>query len=108
MKANLKVEGFEEKVVPAVAIDSGYEAYAWVLINTLRDNPSAFADNLQGLINNSVDSAFGFPKTDPVIADLRVMKNGGSQANYAAALDMMRAHADRAARLGRTPGGPGR
>jgi hypothetical protein len=90
MKAKLRVEGFEEKVVPAVAIDAGYEAYAWVLINTLRQDPSAFADNLQGLINNTVNSAFGFAKTDPVIADLRAMKSGGSQSNYTAALDLMR------------------
>ena len=97
MKARLKVEGFEEKVVPAVAIDSGYEAHAWVLINTLRQDPPAFADDLQGLINNTVNSAFGFSKSDPVIADLRALKAGGSQANYAAALDLMR---------GTTPRGP--
>src|SRR5215218_1684067 len=90
MKAKLKLEGFEEKVVPAVAIDSGYEAYAWVLINTLRQNPAAFADNLQGLVNNTVNSAFGFSRTDPVIADLRAMKNNGSQANYTASLALMR------------------
>ena len=90
MTAKLRVEAFEEKVVPAVAVDSGYEAYAWVLINTLRQDPPAFADNLQGLINNTVNSAFGFSKTDPVIADLRAMKNNGSQSNYAASLDLMR------------------
>jgi hypothetical protein len=92
MKSVLRLEGFEDRIVPAVAIDSAYETYAWVLINTLRQNPAAFANNLQGLVNGTVNSAFGFAKTDPVITDLKAMINGaGVPANYAASLNLMRA-----------------
>jgi uncharacterized protein YkwD len=92
MKTVLRVQDFEERLVPAVVIDSAYEASAWVLINTMRANPTAFADNLQGLVNGTVNSAFGLSKTDPVIADLKAMINNASApANYTAALALMRA-----------------
>ena len=92
MKTVLRVQECEDRLVPAAAIDSGYETYSWVLVNTLRQNPTAFANNLQGLVSGTVDSAFGFSKTDPVITDLKGMIAGGSfPANYAAALNLMRA-----------------
>lgn len=95
MKTQLRLETFEDRLVPAVTIDSGHEAYAWVFINELRANPSAFADNLQGLIDNTVTSAFGFTNTDPVISDLRRMKQNGNQTNYADSLALMRGTAAR-------------
>ena len=61
MKTVLRVEEFEDRVVPTIAIDSAPEAYSWVLVNTLRQNPAAFANNLQGLVNGTVSSAFGSP-----------------------------------------------
>ena len=94
MKTVLQVREFEDRLVPAVTIDSGHEAYSWVLVNTLRENPTAFANNLQGLVSGTVDTAFGFSKTDPVITDLKGMINGAAfPANYAASLNLMRATA---------------
>ena len=91
MKTVLKVQEFEDRLVPAVAIDSGHEAYSWVLVNTLRQNPTEFANNLQGLVNGTVNSAFGFNKSDPVITDLKGMINGASfPANFTASLNLMR------------------
>src|SRR6476660_1058806 len=92
MKTVLRVEEFEDRVVPTIAIDSAPEAYAWVLVNTLRQNPAAFADNIQGLVNGSVNSAFGVGKTAPVVSDLKAMVNRAtSPANYVAPLALMRA-----------------
>jgi len=91
MKTVLRVEEFEDRVVPTIAIDSAPEAYSWVLVNTLRQNPAAFANNLQGLVNGTVSSAFGLNSTDPVITDLKGMINAASfPANYAASLNLMR------------------
>src|SRR5262245_33238333 len=91
MKTVLRVEQFEDRRTPAVTIDSPHEAYAWVLVNSLRQNPIAFANNLQGLVNGSVSTAFGFSKTDPVIADLKGMIDRAAvPANYGAALALMR------------------
>jgi hypothetical protein len=90
-QTKLRIDEFEDRLVPAVAIDSAYETYAWVLINSLRQNPTAFANNIQGLVNGSLGSAFGFAKTDPVIVDLKEMINAGSQANYTASLNLMKA-----------------
>jgi hypothetical protein len=94
MKTVLRVQEFEDRLVPAVAIDSAPEAYSWVLVNTLRQNPTAFANNLQGLVNGTVESAFGFSKTDPVVTDLKGMINRASfPANYSASLNLMRSTA---------------
>lgn len=91
MKAVLRVQQFEDRLVPAVSIDAAYETYAWVLVNAMRQNPAAFADKLQGLVNGTVDSAFGFSKSDPVVTDLKRMINPASPpANYAASLALMR------------------
>ena len=91
MKTVLRVQEFEDRLVPTVAVDSAPEAYSWVLVNTLRQNPTAFANNLQGLVNGTVSSAFGLTNTDPVITDLKGLINGASfPANYAASLNLMR------------------
>ena len=60
MKTILRVPEFEDRLTPAAAISTGYDTYAWVLVNNLRANPTAFANNLQGLVNGTVSSAFGF------------------------------------------------
>lgn len=95
MKRRLHIDGLEERTVPAVAIDSAYEVYAWNLINELRANPTAFANNIEGLVNNSVNSAFGFSRTDAVIADLRaaIDNAGGTASLYDESLALMRATA---------------
>lgn len=94
MTIKLRVEEFEERVVPAIAIDSAYETYAWVFINTLRQNPTAFANNLDGLRTGTVNSAFGFSKTDPVITDFKAMiSHAGVPAHYGQALTLMRSTA---------------
>jgi hypothetical protein len=91
MKTVLRVDSLEDRVTPAVTIDSAPEAYAWVLVNSLRQDPTAFANNVQGLANGTVNSAFGFSKTDPIVTDLQGMiGRAGVPANYAAALALMR------------------
>ena len=91
MTIKLRIEEFESRLVPAIAIDSAYETYAWVVINTLRQNPTAFANNLDGLRTGSVDSAFGFSKTDPVITDLKSMiARAAVPTHYGQALSLMR------------------
>lgn len=91
MKTVLRVSEFEARLTPA-AIGTGYEAYTWALVNNLRQDPAAFADNVQGLVNGSVGSAFGFSKTDPVVADLKGLINRAVYpANYSASLALMRA-----------------
>lgn len=92
MKSVLRVWELEDRLTPAVAIDSAFETYGWALINTLRANPSAFADNVQGLVNGSVTSALGYATTDPVITDLKAMISRATHpSNYKAALALMRA-----------------
>jgi len=91
MNAVLRVCEFEDRLVPAVAIDTAPDAYAWTLVNTLRQNPTKFADNIQGLVNGTVASAFGISQSDPVIADLKaIISNAAVPSNYAASLSLMR------------------
>lgn len=92
MKTVLRVQEFETRLTPAATIDSPLETYGWVLINTFRQNPSAFADNIQGLVNGTVNSAFGYSRTDPVVTDLKSMIGRATNpANYGASLALMRA-----------------
>lgn len=92
MKTVLRVHEFEDRLTPAVAIDSAHETYAWTLVNHLRQDPAGFADKVQGLVNGTVNAALGYSKLDPVVADLKAMVNRASNpANYAASLTLMRA-----------------
>src|SRR6188768_1154940 len=92
MKTVLRVQEFEDRLTPAVAIDSAHETYAWALINHLRQNPTAFANNVQGLVNGTTTAAFGYSKSDPLVADLKAMIGRATNpANYAASLALMRA-----------------
>jgi hypothetical protein len=94
MKSVLRIDAFEDRLTPSAAVDSAPEAYAWVLVNTLRQNPTAFANNLQGLVNGTVNAAFGLFKTDPVVTDLKGMiDRAAAPANYGASLSLMRATA---------------
>jgi hypothetical protein len=92
MKSVLRVWELEDRLTPAVAIDSAFETYGWALVNSLRANPSAFADNVQGLVNGTVTSALGYATTDPVVTDLKAMISRATHpSNYKAALAVMRA-----------------
>lgn len=92
MKSVLRVWELEDRLTPAVAIDTAYETYGWALVNTLRANPPAFADNVQGLVDSTVNSALGYAKADPVVTDLKAMISRATHpSNYAAALALMRA-----------------
>src|SRR5262245_39446245 len=92
MKTVLHVREFEDRLTPAVAIDSAHETYAWAIINQLRQNPTAFANNIQGLVNGTQNLAFGYSKADPAVTDLRAMINRASNpTNYLASLAMLRA-----------------
>lgn len=94
MKTILRVQEFEARLVPAVAIDSAYETYAWVFINTLRRDPDTFADNLDGLRTGNVSNAFGFSASDAIVTDLKGMINRASvPAHYNQALTLMRSTA---------------
>src|SRR5262245_8964702 len=94
MKAVLRVEQIEDRLVPAVTIDTAYETYAWVLVNSLRQSPTTFANNLDGLRTGAVSSAFGFSKSDPIVSDLKTLINNASvPGHYSQALSMMRSTA---------------
>ena len=71
MTTVLRLNEFEDRLVPAVAIDSAYESYAWVLVNALRQNPTAFANNLDGLKAGTVSSALPPPGVRGPEADRR-------------------------------------
>jgi hypothetical protein len=90
-KTVLQVQECEARLVPSAAIETAQETYAWVLINTLRENPTAFASDLQGLVNGSTGSAFGLTPKDPAVTDLKSLINAARfPANYPAALNLMR------------------
>lgn len=91
MKAKLRLDVLEGRDVPAVTVADPTEAYAWVLINDLRRDPAGFADQLDGLRRGTVASAFGFARTDPVVADLgRLLRYAAYPGHYAEALQRLR------------------
>ena len=91
MKTGLRLELLESREVPAAFPAAAHDAYAWALVNNLRQNPMAFADSLQGFVDNTVSMAFGYSSTDPVADDLRRMIQFASvPGNYSAALTLMR------------------
>ena len=71
MRTYLRLELLDARDLPSVTLDQPAAAFSFVLINELRRDPAGFADKLDGLRKGTVDSAFGFSKGDPVIADLR-------------------------------------
>jgi hypothetical protein len=94
MSQRLRLEVLEGRDVPAATIDQPNEAFAWVLINELRRDPAGFADQLDGLRRGTIDSAFGFRKTDPVVSDLRrLLQYSVWPAHYGQALQILRSAA---------------
>src|SRR5215218_3850882 len=90
----LRLEVLDSRVVPAATLDQPHEAFTWVLVNELRRDPAAFADRLDGLRRGTIDSAFGFAKSDPVVADLRrLLQYATWPAHYGQALQMLRSAA---------------
>ena len=69
---------------------SGYEAYAWSVVNEMRADPPAFADTLERAYRDNFSSAHGYSSNDPVWDDLREDIDGGNTSHFWAALDLMR------------------
>ena len=69
---------------------SGYEAYAWSVVNEMRADPPAFADTLESIYRNNFSSAHGYSSSDPVWDDLREKINDGNTSHFWAALELMR------------------
>src|SRR5262249_23231351 len=91
MKTVLRVCEFEDRLVPAVAIDTAPDAYAWALVHTLRQNPTALADKLHGLVSGTGPSACRFKHSEPGSPDLKAMINNAAvPTNYDASLSLMR------------------
>lgn len=91
MSVRLRLQVLEGRDVPAATIDQANEAFSWVLINELRRDPAEFANQLDGLRRGTIDTAFGFSKTDPVVADLRrLLQYSTWPGHYAEALQILR------------------
>lgn len=88
----LHLESLEGRDVPAVTVSTPGEAFAWVLINDMRQDPAGFANQLDGLRRGTRDSAFGYGKNDPVVRDLkRLINYSAYPGRYQQALQMLRA-----------------
>jgi hypothetical protein len=94
LKKQLRVEQLEGRDVPAAVVSTPTEAFSWVLINEMRQDPAGFANQLNGLRNGTIPSAFGFTKSDPVVADLnRLLQYSIYPSHYGTALKMLRSAA---------------
>jgi hypothetical protein len=71
MKTCLRLEALEGRETPSATVGDPAEAYSWMLVNEMRRDPAGFAEQLDGLRRGTVDSAFGFSKSDPVVRDFR-------------------------------------
>ncbi|MCA8995683.1 MAG: DVUA0089 family protein [Planctomycetaceae bacterium] len=68
------------------------EIYAWNIVNVMRENPSRFADQLEGMYRGTINSAHGYSKSDPIWTDLRDdIRNGSHPEHFWEALALMRA-----------------
>jgi hypothetical protein len=91
MAQRLHLEPLEGRDVPAVTVSAPAEAFAWVLVNEMRQDPAGFANQLDGLRRGTVASAFGFSRTDPVVGDLkRLLAYSAYPGHYGQALRMLR------------------
>lgn len=91
MSKHLHLERLEGKELPAVTVSTPTEAYAWALVNEMRQDPAGFANQLDGLRRGTVASAFGFSKTDPVVGDLkRLLTYSTYPGHYGTALQRLR------------------
>jgi hypothetical protein len=92
MTLQLHLEVLDARDLPAVTVATPTEAFAWVLVNDMRQDPAGFASQLDGLRRGTVASAFGFGKADPVVADLkRLLAYSAYPSHYGQALQMLRA-----------------
>ena len=90
MRTRLQLEVLDGRDLPAVTLDQPAEAFSFVLLNELRRDPAGFANKLDGL-RGTVASAFGFAKTDPVVADLhRLIQYSTWPGHYHQALRLLR------------------
>ena len=77
--------------MPAAMVSTPTEAFSWVLINELRQDPAGFANQLDALRKGTIPSAFGFSKSDPVVADLnRLLQYSTYPGHYGSALKILR------------------
>ncbi|HEX3148434.1 MAG TPA: CAP domain-containing protein [Gemmataceae bacterium] len=94
MNKQLHVEQLEHRDVPAATVSTPTEAFSWVLINEMRQDPAGFANQLDALRKGTIPSAFGFSKSDPVVADLnRLLQYSSYPGHYGTALKMLRSTA---------------
>ncbi|QEF96345.1 Dockerin type I repeat protein [Stieleria maiorica] len=69
---------------------SAMEIYALSVVNQVRADPPAFGTALQGMIDQTVDSAHGYAASDPVWTDLRdAISVSLTPSNVAAAIDLL-------------------
>jgi hypothetical protein len=91
MNRQLHLEPLDGRVLPSVTVATPTEAFAYVLINEMRQDPAGFAAQLNGLRNGTVTSAFGYSRSDPVVADLNsLIADSAYPAHYGQALRMLR------------------
>jgi hypothetical protein len=94
MNRRLLLEPLDSRDLPSVTVATPTEAFAYVLINEMRQDPAGFATELNGLRNGTIASAFGFSRTDPVVADLNTLiADSVYPAHYGQALQMLRSTA---------------
>jgi hypothetical protein len=91
MSIRLTLEFLEVKELPAVTVATPTDAFAWVLVNEMRQDPAGFANQLDGLRRGTIPSAFGFSSSDPVVGDLkRLLAYSAYPGHYRQALAMLR------------------
>ncbi|WP_182865522.1 dockerin type I domain-containing protein [Rhodopirellula sp. JC639] len=74
------------RVLAAMAM----EIYALSVVNQMRADPPAFGNSLQGMIDQTVDSAHGYASSDPVWTDLRdAIDVSLTPSNVTAAIDLL-------------------
>jgi hypothetical protein len=77
----------EQRVLLTMA---NYEAYAWYVVNEMRQDPSKFADELEALYRNT-GGGHGYAASDPVWTDLRNEINRAShKEHFEQALSLLR------------------
>jgi hypothetical protein len=92
MNPRLQLEPLDGRDLPSVTVATPTEAFAYVLVNEMRQDPAGFANQLDALRTGTIASAFGFSSTDPVVADLnRLVAYAAYPGHYAQALQMLRA-----------------
>lgn len=91
MAKRLCLEPLDSRDLPSVTVSTPTEAFAWVLVNDMRQDPAGFANQLDGLRRGTIPSAFGFSSTDPVVGDLkRLLAYSTYPGHYGQALAMLR------------------